>query len=294
MSVNSNLSTVRAFRRSSSDSNIDYLPTGNTTVESDRFVNDVSILYLVLKKKKEETEEVFDKRKKLYEAAAIKHNMSVFEDPYYDSGFDVFQPGKPPAPSTGGEEKNANSTGYIREYPELSEGTHVLGLGIHGAMYRFSVLDNDELKNCIIGCTQGITPRELQKEGKQTYIDTLLSGWSIGKFKTFVRSGYINPEPYYLYPRSSIYKKSFRLANSAGIIDSGYRGEMGALVDVNHKLGRMGDVTGTHDGLRNRVIPHERYFQICKGNLSKFYVSVTLEKLPDTKRGEGGFGSTGR
>ena len=40
-----------------------------------------------------------------------------------------------------------------------------------------------------------------------------------------------NSLPYYLYPRSSISKKPFRLANNVGIIDSGYRGNLIAKVD---------------------------------------------------------------
>jgi dUTP pyrophosphatase len=40
-----------------------------------------------------------------------------------------------------------------------------------------------------------------------------------------------NPLPYYLYPRSSISKTPFRLANQVGIIDSGYRGNLIAKVD---------------------------------------------------------------
>ena len=39
------------------------------------------------------------------------------------------------------------------------------------------------------------------------------------------------PCGYYLYPRSSIVKTPFRLSNSVGIIDSGYRGEIMAVVD---------------------------------------------------------------
>jgi dUTPase len=40
-----------------------------------------------------------------------------------------------------------------------------------------------------------------------------------------------NPLPYYLYPRSSISKTPFRLANQVGIIDSGYRGNIISKVD---------------------------------------------------------------
>ena len=42
------------------------------------------------------------------------------------------------------------------------------------------------------------------------------------------------PKPFYLYPRSSISKTPFRLANSVGIIDQDYRGNLGAYLDVIH------------------------------------------------------------
>ena len=43
------------------------------------------------------------------------------------------------------------------------------------------------------------------------------------------------PTAYYLYPRSSMGSKTpLRLSNSVGIIDSGYRGEIGAYVDNIH------------------------------------------------------------
>ena len=42
---------------------------------------------------------------------------------------------------------------------------------------------------------------------------------------------YGRPVSYYLYPRSSITKTPLRLANSVGIIDAGYRGNIIACVD---------------------------------------------------------------
>ena len=39
------------------------------------------------------------------------------------------------------------------------------------------------------------------------------------------------PSGFYIYPRSSISKTPFRLANNVGIIDSGYRGNLGACFD---------------------------------------------------------------
>jgi len=98
------------------------------------------------------------------------------------------------------------------------------------------------------------------------------------------------PQPYCLHPRSSIYKKAIRLANSTGIIDSGYRGELAAAVDV--LAGQLSS------GCRREVPTHileanNRYFQICKPDLSPFYVCI-IDTLPSTSRGAGGFGSTGR
>ena len=86
---------------------------------------------------------------------------------------------------------------------------------------------------------------------------------------------------YYMYPRSSISKTSIRLANSVGIIDSGYRGNLCAAVD-NIKDNEV----ATAD-------KHQRYFQICKADLKNFKVSI-VDELPTTERGAGGFGSTGK
>lgn len=83
-----------------------------------------------------------------------------------------------------------------------------------------------------------------------------------------------------LFPRSSIGAKTpLRLSNSAGIIDSGYRGEVRALYD------NIGDEPyQIHKGDRIAqmlVMPSYRF----KANI--------VENLEDSDRGEGGFGSTG-
>jgi len=83
---------------------------------------------------------------------------------------------------------------------------------------------------------------------------------------------------YYLYPRSSIVKTPLRLANSVGIIDAGYRGNIMAFVD-NIK---------TEDYI---VEQGTRLFQICSGDLSPLTFEV-VNSLSDTSRGQGGFGST--
>lgn len=91
----------------------------------------------------------------------------------------------------------------------------------------------------------------------------------------------IKTEPthgYMLIPRSSIIKTTMRLANSVGIIDKSYRGELMAVVDN----------IGTDDVyLKTGAC----YFQIVAfdGNLPTY----TLKNgLSSTSRGSGGFGST--
>ena len=87
---------------------------------------------------------------------------------------------------------------------------------------------------------------------------------------------------FYLYPRSSISRTPIRLANSVGIIDSGYRGELMVVVD-NMNIG--GDPYHIERG--------KRLFQICAPDLSPFEHVEVVESLSSSERGQGGFGSTG-
>jgi dUTP pyrophosphatase len=85
---------------------------------------------------------------------------------------------------------------------------------------------------------------------------------------------------YYIYPRSSMGTKTpLRLANSVGIIDSGYRGTLGAILDNS-------------DGDSYTIESNTRLVQICHASLEPFYVRLA-SNLEVTNRGEGGFGSTG-
>lgn len=98
------------------------------------------------------------------------------------------------------------------------------------------------------------------------------------------------PVGYYLYPRSSIVKTPFRMANSVGIIDAGYRGEVMAVVDnidsANNDL---------KECLDRYAPPMSRMFQICSPTLEPFLVRIveSEDDLGVTERGSGGFGSTG-
>ena len=87
--------------------------------------------------------------------------------------------------------------------------------------------------------------------------------------------------PYYVYPRSSISKTPLRLANSVGIIDSGYRGELMAVVDNISKEDYV-------------VEEGQRLFQICSNTLLPFSNIKIVEELNNTVRCAGGFGSTGQ
>jgi dUTP pyrophosphatase len=86
------------------------------------------------------------------------------------------------------------------------------------------------------------------------------------------------PVSYYLYMRSSATRTPLRLANSVGIIDSGYRGNIIACVD------NIKDIDYT-------IEAGTRLFQICSGDLSPMTMEV-VNSLPETSRGTGGFGST--
>ena len=90
---------------------------------------------------------------------------------------------------------------------------------------------------------------------------------------------------YYLYPRSSTgLKTPLRLANSVGIIDSGYRGNCKAIF------------TNIFDN-NFTIESGARYTQLCPPNLSypcliKEVDNISL--LGSSERGCGGFGSTGK
>lgn len=89
--------------------------------------------------------------------------------------------------------------------------------------------------------------------------------------------------PYYLYPRSSISKTNFRLANSVGIIDSGYRGNIMAKLDI----------VGGMSGASYVIDKGTRLFQICTPTLEPIFHVKIVDYLEDTDRGAGAFGSTG-
>ena len=90
------------------------------------------------------------------------------------------------------------------------------------------------------------------------------------------------PEGFFglLVPRSSVYKKSLMLSNCAGVIDSGYRGEI------------MAKFRNTTDVIPAVYKDGERFAQLLILPVPE--VTFTeVDELSDTERGEGGYGSTG-
>jgi len=84
---------------------------------------------------------------------------------------------------------------------------------------------------------------------------------------------------YYLYARSSISRTPLRMANSVGIIDAGYRGNIKVAID----------------NIRDQsysVEKGQRLFQICAPDLGPIDVEL-VDELSPSSRGSNGFGSTG-
>lgn len=82
-------------------------------------------------------------------------------------------------------------------------------------------------------------------------------------------------------PRSGLsLKTSIRIANSPGTIDSDYRGEIGIIVD----------------NIANHTTVIKKGERIAQGVLNQISQAdfTEVDELDTTKRGEGGFGSTGR
>ena len=87
-----------------------------------------------------------------------------------------------------------------------------------------------------------------------------------------------------LVPRSSIYKTGLMMANSVGVIDKSYRGELKAPVVQLHSVGAE----------PYEVSKGERLFQIVAPDMGWIRHVRLADSLPSTERGAGGFGSSGK
>ena len=212
-----------------------------------------------------------------FETISQTDNRYKQHNPYFDSGFDIFQPlSKMKTVQTPeGESKSF----------ELEPGSHLVKLGFKSAMYTLKSNVRTDYKKELL--------RQITiYHNLDNISDKTLGEYSTKRFNMVHKTNWHNmiPMPYKLHPRSSIYKKAIRQANCTGIIDTGYRGELCAAVDcLGYAYGKQSDL------LRTTLEHGKRYFQICKADLQPFYVVLLNEQdeLPSTERGEGGFGSTG-
>jgi dUTP pyrophosphatase len=105
---------------------------------------------------------------------------------------------------------------------------------------------------------------------------------------------------YYMYPRSSLSKTPLCLANSVGIIDAGYRGNLKIalkyvpttefLIELVSGLLLPTEVCSKHTFTFNKG---DRVAQLCSADLSTFTFTL-VDELSTSTRGDGGFGSTGK
>ncbi len=100
--------------------------------------------------------------------------------------------------------------------------------------------------------------------------------------KMYTDKGKIYNTGYYIYPRSSLSKTKLRLANSVGIIDSGYRGNIIGMFDLINQE-------------EYTINQYDKLLQICAPSLVPIIIEIvnTEQELGETERGSNGFGSTG-
>ena len=110
--------------------------------------------------------------------------------------------------------------------------------------------------------------------------DQLFKPSETNKIKLGISCEAKNGESYFLFPRSSISKTPLRMANSIGLIDGGYRGEIMAVCD-NIK------------DFEFKINKGDRLFQLVSADLSAINFKI-VNNLSETDRGFGGFGSTGK
>jgi dUTP pyrophosphatase len=97
----------------------------------------------------------------------------------------------------------------------------------------------------------------------------------------------IQPTAFYLFPRSSISKKPIMLANSIGLIDSAYRGNIMAAFRYFPEENPEPEY---------KLEKYERIVQIVHPCTYRIFVQLVddITELTNTDRGAGGFGSTGK
>jgi len=127
-----------------------------------------------------------------------------------------------------------------------------------------------------------------------TPFDTQCTGAAVTKINFLVRTsaqmvcenGKVFNTGFQMCPRSSLSGTPLRLANSIGIIDSGYRGDL---------IGKFDCLLGCDNHCI--VSKHDKLLQIVAPSMVPIYVMIVESESElgvETDRGAGGFGSTGR
>jgi dUTP pyrophosphatase len=141
-----------------------------------------------------------------------------------------------------------------------------------------------------IFCKEEIVACRSNSCGGQGGVNKVKTGLKCAMY--FMDKGDVIPSGFYMYTRSSTGSSTpLRLANSVGIIDAGYRGEL---------MGCFDNLNTQYD---YQVELYQRLLQICSPNLTYPIYPVMVSSLEEldtllgdgtNDRGSGGFGSTGK
>lgn len=212
-----------------------------------------------------------------------------------DSGFDLFMPNE--GADYGYGVDNLISRQFITNPGITSsagvDGARGLNLGVRCCMRASSSATPPPSATTTTTTTTTITPTDTATPQPVSISTTTVAPENLATDPPAVPP----PAPcgFYLYPRSSISKTRMRLANSVGIIDAGYRGDLIAAVDTIGLFG-SNDIWHVWKETLSPIKKYDRYFQVCAPDLSPFLVHIVeteAELGTPTTRGTGGFGSTG-
>ncbi len=122
---------------------------------------------------------------------------------------------------------------------------------------------------------------------KSTHTKFVHTGWAVQ-----IPEGYVG----LMFPKNSIYRRTDRLTNAVGVIDSDYRGEMVAVFDETYRA--YEDRKRRHrwwwpfvfsEPIENGYRKGDWFIQLVIVPCPKVRISFT-EKLSETERGENGLG----
>jgi dUTPase len=129
--------------------------------------------------------------------------------------------------------------------------------------------------------SMGVRAVMVDSDVLKNYRQTEKERTSVLEFSVFGNNVKCNTLHYWMLPRSSISKTGLMMLNSVGVIDKSYRGELMAFLWNTSNAPVV-------------VEAGNRLVQIVAGDMSDITTVTVMDSLPESKRGEGGFGSTGK